>query len=252
MATFLEYQKPLLVAMVEDSTPDEMICTILDSLYDGAEAFGIQLCKLKHEYRNEKTLKRIFSYCEGKPIYITSYRTAENKDLTDDECVEFLLMGLRAGATLCDVMGDLYHPEDDQLTFDPEAVEKQKQLIQKIHEMGGEVLISSHLSRYFDEEEILAYARAQIERGTDVVKIVNKSNSEDEQMANLQIAYRLKKELDKPYLFLAGGMHARLIRQIGPTLGVCMYLCLNRYRPVSTKAQPILRSTKQIRDNMFL
>jgi len=252
MATFLEYQKPLLVAMVEDSTPDEMICTILDSLYDGAEAFGIQLGKLKHEYRNEKTLKRIFSYCEGKPIYITSYRTAENKDLTDDECVEFLLMGLRAGATLCDVMGDLYHPEDDQLTFDPEAVEKQKQLIQKIHEMGGEVLVSTHLSRFFTEDEILTYARAQIERGADVVKIVTKSNSEDEQMVNLQIAYRLKKELDRPYLFLAGGTHARLIRQIGPTLGVCMYLCLNRYRPVSTKAQPQLRSTKQIRDNMFL
>ena len=41
--TFLTYQKPLLCAMVQDSTPAEMICTIMNSQYDGAEAFGIQL-----------------------------------------------------------------------------------------------------------------------------------------------------------------------------------------------------------------
>ena len=166
--------------------------------------------------------------------------------------MELLLMGLRAGATLCDIMGDTFHPETDQLTFDTQAVEKQKELINKIHEMGGEVLISTHTSRYFTEEEVLSYARAQIERGADVVKIVSKANSEEEQMAALQIIHRLKKELDKPFLFLVGGTHTRLIRQIGPALGVCMYLCVQRYFPVTAKAQPQLRATKAIRDFMIL
>lgn len=251
-ATFLGHDRPLLCAMVQDSTPDEMICTILDSLYDGADAFGIQLCNLKAEYRTEETLRKIFSYCEGRPIYITSYRGGQSKGLSDDECMELLLLGLSAGATLCDVMGDTFHPEKDQLTFDPEAVEKQKALIAKIHEMGGEVLISTHTSRFFTEEEVVSYAKAQMERGADVVKIVSKANTEDEQMEALQTIHRLKKECDRPFLFLVGGKYTRLIRQIGPALGVCMYLCVQRYRPVTAKPQPILRAAKAIRDAMLL
>ena len=251
-ATFLTYEKPLLTAMVQEQTPDDAICVILDSLYEGAEAFGIQLCNLLPEHRNVETLRKIFSYCEGKPIYITSYRGGNSKGLSDDACVELLLMGLEAGATLCDIMGDLYCREPDQLTFDPVAVEKQKALIRKIHEMGGEVLISSHTSRYFTEEEVLHFARAQAERGADVVKIVTKCNSEDEQMACLQIIHRLKNELDRPFLFLVGGSHTRLVRQVGPLLGCCMYLCVQRYFPVTAKMQPRLFAAKAVRDSILL
>ena len=41
--TFLTYDKPLLTAMVQEKTADDAICVIMDSLYDGADAFGIQL-----------------------------------------------------------------------------------------------------------------------------------------------------------------------------------------------------------------
>ena len=70
-ASFLNHDKPLLVAMVQEETPQAAIAVILNSLQDGAEAFGIQLCILKPEYRNEATLRRIFAACHGKPIYIT-------------------------------------------------------------------------------------------------------------------------------------------------------------------------------------
>ena len=254
--SFLSYEKPLLTAIVQQKTPEDTICVILDSLYEGAEAFGIQLCNLLPEHRNEETLRKIFSYCEGKPIYITSYRGQQSKGMSDEACEELLLMGLRAGLefgeVLCDVMGDFFCPETDQLTFDPGAVARQRALIDRIHQMGGKVLMSTHTSRYFDEEEVLAYARAQAERGADVVKIVSKANSEEEQMAALQIIHRLKRELDRPFLFLVGGSHTRLVRQIGPALGSCMYLCVQRYFPVTAKAQPTLRATKAIRDNMLL
>ena len=52
--------------------------------------------------------KRIFSACAGRPRYVTSYRTGENIGMTDEECVELLLLALECGATLFDVMGDLY------------------------------------------------------------------------------------------------------------------------------------------------
>ena len=254
--SFFDYEKPVICAMVQDSTAEEAICTIKDSLYAGADAFGIQLCNLIPEHRDEAHLRAIFDACEGKPIYMTSYRGACNQALSDEERMEFLLFAMKLalpmGEVLCDLMGDVFHPETDQLTFDAEAVEKQKALIDRIHAAGGKVLMSTHLSRFFEEDEVLAYAHAQRERGADLVKIVSRTNSEAEELVGLQIIRRLKGELDCPYLFLVGGTHTRLIRQIGPALGVCMYLCVHRYRPVTAKAQPTIASIKAIRDNMLL
>ena len=255
-ASFLDCEKPIICAMVQDSTVDEAICTVKDSLCDGADAFGIQLCNLIPEHRDEEHLRKLFEACEGKPIYMTSYRGACNKELTDEERMAFLLFAMQIalpfGEVLCDVMGDMYHPEPDQLTFDGEAVEKQKALIARIHAEGGKVLMSTHTSRFFEEDEVVAYAHEQRRRGADVVKIVSKANDEEEQMVALHTIHRLKKELDCPYLFLVGGTHTRLIRQIGPALGVCMYLAVSRYRPVTAKAQPTIASVRAIRDNMLL
>ena len=250
-ASFLNHEKPLLVAMVQEETPQAAIAVILNSLQDGAEAFGIQLCILKPEYRTEETLRRIFAACHGKPIYITSYREHYNKDFTDDECVELLMLGLRAGATILDVMGDMYCKDPRQLTFLPEAVEKQKALIAQIHEMGGEVLMSTHLTSRLTEDEVMQFAREQSARGADVIKIVDVANSEDEEFASLATVRRLKKELGKPFLYLVRGSHTRVIRQLGPVFGVCAYLCVQTYLPITTKAQPLLRSSKAVRDNMI-
>jgi len=237
--------------MVQESTPEEMIQTICNALYDGAEAFGIQLENLLPEYRNEQTLSRIFSYCEDKPIYITSYRGRSNEGLSDDACMDLLRMGVRAGATLADVMGDLYHPEPIQITYDAEAVEKQKALIRELHEMGAEVLMSTHFGRFIDEEETLRHALAQRERGVDIVKIVNHSQDEEQQIKNFNTIYRLHKELDCPFLYLSNGKRSKLVRQMGPALGVCMYLCMNSYHlPQNSKEQPVLRAMHTIRENM--
>lgn len=248
--TFLTYQKPLLCAMVQDPTPEEAILTICNALYDGAEAFGIQLECLKREYRNEETLRRIFDACEGRPIYITSYRGNESAGMTDEECVDYLLMGLRAGATLCDVMGDFYHQDSHDITWDAEAVEKQKALVDTIHALGGEVLMSSHIHEFLPEDEILKIALAQEERGADVIKIVNFASTEEELMADLHMIYTLKHTLKHPFLFLGNGAWCKYIRQTGPALGVCMYLCVERYGPRNSREQPLLRAAKAIRDNM--
>ena len=249
--TFLKYSRPLLCAMIQSSTPEQMKCDIYDALYDGAEAFGIQLCNLELEYRNEETLKRIFSFCEGRPIYITSYRGHQSLGMTDDECMELLLMGARAGATLCDVMGDIYAKTEHELTYDALAVEKQKKLIDELHSLGCEVLISSHVHAFFDEETTVEYALEQARRGADVVKIVTVADTEEQQRSCLNTIYRLRRELDRPFLYLASGSYGKLIRQIGPAMGVCMYLCVQHYYPVSSKDQPQLRAAKAIRDHML-
>ena len=96
MATFLNYEKPLLCAMIMCDTPDECIAKIKLSLSEGAEAIGIHLCRINREYRTKEQLKRIFAACEGKPIYVTSYRVGKSVGYTDEECVQYLLMALEA------------------------------------------------------------------------------------------------------------------------------------------------------------
>jgi len=248
--TFLTYTKPPLVSMIQVPTVAEGLCAIQDSLYDGADAFGIQLCCLQPDQRSADQLKTFFAACEDKPIYVTSYRSRYNADMTDAQRGELLLHAVDCGATLCDVMGDYFHPEPQELTFDPDAVAKQKDLIAAIHEKGGEVLMSSHLHTYFEPQQLLEYALEQEARGADVIKIVNFAKTEEQMMANLQAIPMLRKALKHPFLLLANGAYSKLIRQIGPALGVCMYLCMQRYTPVNSKEQPQLRAAKAIRDHM--
>lgn len=244
--SFVNVQRPLLTVMVNQRTIQADKAIIANALQSGAEAFCIQLEQLLPEERAPEKLKALFAECGKRPIYITAYR----EGLNDEECVELMLQGLEAGATLVDVMGDLYHPEPNQMTFDEEAVAKQKALIDLIHARGGEVLMSAHFRDYIDTETVMKYALAQQERGVDIVKIVSFAHNEEQMMANINLAQRMKCELDRPYLFLNSGECGRLLRQIGPAFGVCMYLCLERY--TDTSLQPLLRAARDIRDAMGL
>ncbi len=250
MASFLNYDRPIITSMVQGKTPERVIELIKKSDALGADAFGIQTCQLEEKDRNTETYKRIFAAACGKPTYVTNYRTGEfRKTSHDDEKIgEHLVEIARAGATLCDVMGDLYDRHPDELTTDPVAVDKQKRLIERIHAEGAEVLMSSHTMKFMPAERILEIANAQIERGADIVKIVAYANSEEEQVENLKTSLVLKKELNKPFLFLAGG-ECTIHRRIGPMFGACMWLCVAEHDDCATHVQPLISKVKAIYEN---
>ncbi|HHV95158.1 MAG TPA: type I 3-dehydroquinate dehydratase [Clostridiaceae bacterium] len=247
--TFLKYEKPLLTAMIQCPTKEEAIAKIKRSLALGADAIGVQLCKLKKEYRNLKDLKEIFDACDGKPIYITSYRYGESACLTDEQCAELLLLGLDAGATLCDVMGDLFDPKAPlELSQNPVAVKKQMELIDEIHRRGGEVLMSSHTHKNITIEEALMIAREHEIRGADIIKIVTVADHRHDIPKYIECIQKIIASTSKKLLFLTSGK-GTLIRYIGPYFGVCMYLCVVSHGVLDTKEQPLLSKIKPIRDN---
>ena len=252
MAFVFDSKKPLLVSMVQEETLEGALDSIADGLYGGAEAFGIQLEDLLPEYRDLETLKKIFAACMGRPIYITSYRVRHSAGFTDEQCLELLLRGAEAGADLCDIMGDAFDHQPYELTFNEEAIAKQKEYIDRIHAMGKQVLISSHTHTHLTMDEVLLYAHAQKARGADVVKIVNLANGREELQESVNTIFRLQNEMEgTPFLFLTSGSGASIIRQTGPLFGVCMYLCAPWYRKGYTRQQPLLRSMKQVRDNLL-
>lgn len=247
--TFLKYDKALLTVMVQADNPKRIIELIDKALPEGAEAFGMQFERMKPEYRSKNVYKKLFSYSENKPVYVTNYRTGNNEGKTDEILAEELLELSECGADLCDVMGDIFDKQPDELATDENAIEKQIMLIDNLHNKGSEVLMSSHVLKFTPAERVLEIALEHQKRGADISKIVTGADTMEQQLENLRIINLLKENLNIPFLFLAGG-ECRILRRIGGELGCCMYLCVHEHDELATPAQPLLKNLKAIRDNM--
>ncbi len=238
----------MLTVMVQAGDPDR-IKELMDlSTPLGAEAFGVELERLKPEYKKQEIYKDLISYTD-LPVYVTNYRTYENEGRTDEELAAELLQVADHGKVLCDVMGDYFDPQPGELTVDPTAVEKQKQLIEQLHKKGAEVLMSSHVFTYTPAERVLEIALAQQERGADIAKIVTGADTMEQQLENLKIIRLLKENLEIPFLFLCVG-ECGVLRRIGGELGCCMYLCVYEHDEYAAPAQPLLVDVKAIREHM--
>ena len=248
--TFLHQNKPLVTCMVQATNPDTMINLIHNALYDGCDAFGFQMERLDPAYQTDETVTNLFSHMKGRPIYATNYRVFSNTEKSDEEIANGLIRLRELGATLIDVLGDLYAPSQYEITYDKTAIEKQKALIDRLHGMGAEVLMSSHTFRFMSGEEVLAIAREHQARGADISKIVTFAESEEEELENLKTTALLRRELDIPFLFLSGGTHYKLHRTIGPMLGACMWLTVQTQDECSTKIQPICRAMRTVADTI--
>lgn len=245
--TFLNQNKPLLTVMLQCETPETAIGRIRNANGLGADAYGLQVESLKSEYHNPDTYKRIFAEMNGKPSYVTNYRGRSNEGKTDDELAAGLVVLAENGATLCDVMGDMFCRHPEELTEDEEAIQKQMQLIAKLHKAGAEVMMSSHILKFTPAERVLAVALEQKRRGADIIKIVTGAATMEQQIENLRITDLLKRELGAPFLFLSGG-ECTLHRRLGMKLGCCMALCVYEHDALSTPAQPLLSTMKTIED----
>jgi 3-dehydroquinate dehydratase len=245
--TFLTYERPLLTCMVQADNPDRIKELIDLARPEGAEAFGMQFCKMREEYRNKKTYRELFEYASPLPVYVTNYRNhLSNVGKSDDALAAELVELAECGATLCDVMGDYFDRCEGELTMDEEAVKKQMKLIDELHKRGAEVLMSSHVLKFTPAERVLEIALEHQRRGADICKIVTGADNMAQQIENLRIINLLKENLKIPFLFLSGG-ECHIMRRIGATLGSCMSLCVHEYDKHATKTQPLLCDMKKIR-----
>lgn len=247
--TFLKYDKSVLTVMVQADNPERIKELIDKSLPQGAEAFGMQFEKMKKEYCNTEVYRDLFAYAGDKPVYVTNYQKWNNEEKSYEELAAEMLEFAECGATLCDIMGDFYDSRPDELTMDSLAVEKQMELIEKLHEKGAEVLMSSHVLKFTPAERVLEIALEHQRRGADISKIVTSADTMEQQCENLKIINMLRENLKIPFLFLAAG-ECHLLRRIGGELGCCMYLTVCEHDEFSTPSQPLLKNVKAIRDNM--
>ena len=53
--TFLNREKPLLTNMIQAETPEACISTAREAIFDGADAFGLQLCQITEQKKIIRT-----------------------------------------------------------------------------------------------------------------------------------------------------------------------------------------------------
>lgn len=241
-------KRPALVCSLSDATEAELIATIRNAIWDGADGFLLHTECMDKEYRNVESLKRILAYCEDKPVLTLDYSWGVGDDTPN---AAFLLDTIDAGAGCIDVYADMFDHHDRLCYTDkPEAVKKQMELIEKAHAKGAQVMTSCHLFDFVEPEKVLEMGISLEKRGADIVKFAAQVNNEDELLEAMRLTVMLKRTLKVPFLHIAMGQYGKAHRVLAPTLGSCMVLCVQKYTTRSHKDKPLLRAVRTVYDNL--
>ena len=246
--SFFNRQDAAITLLCSPASIEEAVGLARAAEMDGADAIAVELFKMPLEQRTEMNFRMLIRSVQ-LPFMFIDYRSDLFLKGDDEARQQYLLLAARCGAEVVDVMGDLYDRSPLELTFDPEAVEKQKSLISRIHELGAKVIMSSHMTAERTAEEVLGHLREQSSRGADMLKIVVGMDSEKAMLEGVRTLVLLHRELEKPFVFLGSGRFGRFIRYIGPRLGAAIEFAVHDYLPVQTYDQPTIRSFKGVLDN---
>ncbi len=247
--SFLDRPQPVITGIMAGQTPQELIAESKNSEFDGAQGIAVDLSDLKPEFRNRGSLKNIID-STNLPYIFFFYRNDRWEDSGDEKRQELLLTAAGAGAAMIDVMGDLYDPSPMEITYNQKAIDKQKQLIDKIRAEGAEVVISSHMDCARTAEQVLEHMRALESRGPDMVKIVTAVNTGEELAEAFRTTMMLKRNLTMPFIHLCNGKFSRPHRFLGPALGVSVLFAVHRYEERYGMDQPTIKAVKAVLDNI--
>ena len=236
---------PLLAGVVKERTPEEAIKKIRYFEENGATALDLHLSCLDDEYKTAEQIKRIVD-CTNLPMlglnYSRRYDWTEIEE-SEEERAELLLKSVEAGISAVDLLGYSFDPQsrakfigEDIYSFtknnpleivtDKAVIERQKEFINRVHDMGKEVLLSTHPDIPMNGDQVIDLVLFLAERNPDIIKIVTRCNTEDELIEAYDTMRRLKKlNLRQKISFHCCGEMGRTTRLINPILGSYMCFC---------------------------
>lgn len=249
------------ISSLRVKTPQEAFFDIEDSVRLGADGFLLHAELLEERYRNIETISKIIASAE-KPFMILDYLTDEESEI----CASFLLDSVRAGAAAVDIPMHLYDNASMKslenraesfasalpsgVSMDQNAIERQKQLIAKIHEEGGEVLISAHVGKMLSCVQAEDLAKEMRARGADIAKIIVKAESADDVAEIYKTCCVLKTKLGIPFLYQTCGVYGKLVRPTAWMFGSRYVLCHNRYSEISNREKPLIEDVQRIKNEL--
>ena len=267
MKRLSELEAPALAGVVKEKRILDAVAEIKNCMYDGADMIDLHLSCL--EGTDRESLEKIISR-SSVPVLALNYNgTYEGTDAGFDEeaRVASLLRAVEAGAAGIDMQGytfdlpsktafcgeDIYSftkGNPREIVTDAAIISKQCELIEKVHSMGAEVLLSCHPNVVMSSDQVVELALFLEKRKPDIIKIVTKATCEDDLAESIRAMLLLKKELKTPVAYHANGKPGVASRIINPLLGGQIAFCVERYTALSDMDQVSLRGARAMVDNM--
>ncbi len=256
---------PALAGVVREKSCNEAIAEIMNCVYGGADMIDLHLSMLG----DREKVKEVIA-ASKLPVLALNYNITYEGDSSgfDEEArIQTMLDAVEAGAAGIDMQGYSFHlPSktafcgEDKYSFtkgnpreivtDNTIISKQCQTIEKVHEMGAEVLLSCHPGIAMDSRQVVDLALFMEKRKPDIIKIVTVANSDDEMIESFKAMTILKREVKTPVSYHASGKSGLLSRIVNPILGGQIIFCVDRYSVSSTKEQLDLRTVRAIIDGI--
>ena len=258
---------PALAGVIRERSVRAAIAEIKNCHFDGADMIDLHLSCLDED--SEETIKKIVDSTK-LPILALNYNSTydwQSKGVSEKERVESLLRAVRAGAAGIDIQGYTYHlPSkseflgEDKYSFtkgnpkeivtDKKIIDKQCALIETVHSMGAEVLLSCHPGIRMSCEQVVELALFLEERKPDIIKIVTMAEREEDIAESVKTITALKKEIKTPISYHSSGKYGKLSRLVNPSLGGQIAFCVDRYNEGSTMEQIDLKTARTVIDGL--
>ena len=259
---------PALAGVVKEKTVRAAIAEMRNAMYDGADMIDLHLSTL--DDTGVVALKEIISSLPLPTLALNySNFSKETAEEQEPERVASLLRAAEAGAAGIDMQGYTFcqpsklafvgenkysftRDNPKEVVTDSAIISKQCELIERVHSMGAEVLLSCHPGVYMNREQVVELALFLEKRSPDIIKIVIAEANTEEQMAEcFATMVALKKEIKTPVTFHANGKCGALTRIINPVLGGHIAFCVSRFNEESTMGQLDLRTAAAAVDSLF-
>lgn len=264
--SFTESGDPIILGVLKERTADATIEQIKRCEAAGATAFNLHISLLAEESRKPDSLKRIFE-AASSPVMAVHYNRnpqgVTRKD-TNEMRVNEMVRAVEYGTAGIDLQGHMFcsdtratqekfgdpekHPfitaRPKEVIMDPELIEKQREVVKKVHSLGGEVLMSCHTGVFLNTEQIVSLAKFIEEREPDFIKIVTPVDNKDGLLVALNSVKALKRELHTKFSYHCSGRVGRITRYIGPYFGSSQVFAMDHYNEYSDKEQLLISSFK--------
>jgi len=268
---FSRLKQPFICTVLTDSNLKESIRTIKLSDYDGSDAYEIHLMMMEDRFLNEKDLKAIFQ-STIKPILTSYYRWDYEKhlDVDEEKRIQLLIDTVRWGASGIDLEADAFDPSPGpkewteesrrytlargskprDWTTNPKAIKRQKEVIDEVHRLGGDVLMSAHTRVHLSVEQAVSMAKEIESRGADIAKVVSADFSFEDLLDTMRSTIEIKKILKIPFIMMSHGEHSKIGRVVCPMLGSMLAFCIQPVTPAGFPLQPPIRVQKLAWENI--
>lgn len=272
MCKLTQLNRPFIVCVLTDRSPAATVATMRAALYDGADAYEVNLPALAAAPPDE--LRQVFD-AVPRPVYTSCRRAdfmtvyglsrAELPDWDDAERMQRQLDALTLGSLAIDMEMDTFDPRPApplgtaeaatfgqtagpaaELTHQTKAVRRQREIIEAAHAAGGEVILSCHTGRVQTTANLIEIALLAAERAADLVKIVSPCPTSADLLALLAATAHLTAQLPIPFILVGAGENGTLSRTIGVTLGSSWALGQQSLQPGGFHPQPLVAHLRDI------